>query len=345
VPGSIGLMSAILGIGAGAGIVLAGVIVQHLSYHWLFWLPLIAVVGAGLATWRWVPESPIKAPGRVHWRGAALLSAGLVCVLVAVSETSTWGWGSPKTLGLLAVGLLVLVAWVAAELRASDPLVDMRVMRRRGVWATNLVAILLGFGMFGSFILIPQLAELPTSTGFGFGEDVTGAGLLLLPSTIMMLLVGPFAGRLERRFGSKPPLIAGCVAAAAAFAVFALAHAHRWELAVGSALLGIGIGLAFAAMANLIVQAVPPDQTGVATGMNTIMRSIGGALGAQIAATILAGNLAAASGLPTEHAFTLAFGVSAIALVAAVAAGLVIPGRSQERAPSGAGVASPAASR
>jgi EmrB/QacA subfamily drug resistance transporter len=345
VAGSIGLMSAILGIGAGAGIVLAGVIVSHLSYHWLFWLPLVPVVAAGLATWRFVPESPVKAPGRVNWLGAALLSIGLVCALVAVSQAPSWGWGSARTLGLLAAGLAVLAAWVAAELAAREPLVDMRVMRLRGVWTTNLVAILLGFGMFGSFILIPQLAELPVRTGFGFGEDVTGAGLLLLPSTVMMLLVGPLAGRLERRFGSKPPLLVGCASAAAAFAVFALAHAHRWELALGSALLGIGIGLAFAAMANLIVQAVPADQTGVATGMNTIMRTIGGALGGQVAATLLTGHVAAATGLPAESAFTLAFGISAVALVIAVLAGLAIPGRERVAAGVGAGTAPAAASR
>jgi MFS family permease len=217
----------------------------------------------------------------------------------------------------------------------------MRVMRRRGVWTTNLVAVLLGFGMFGSFILIPQLAELPVSTGFGFGEDVTGAGLLLLPSTVMMLVVGPLAGRLERRFGSKPPLVAGCAAAAAAFATFAFAHSHRWELALGSTLLGIGIGLAFAAMANLIVQAVPADQTGVATGMNTIMRTIGGALGAQVAATILTAQVAGSAGLPAESGFTLAFGVSALALVTAVLAALAIPGRSRVGAPLGAPAAAP----
>jgi EmrB/QacA subfamily drug resistance transporter len=345
VAGSIGLMSAILGIGAGAGIVLAGVIVTNLSYHWLFWLPLVAVVAAAIATWRWVPESPVKAPGRVHWLGAALLSAGLVAVLVAVSQTSSWGWGSARTLGLIALGLALLAAWVRAELAARDPLVDMRVMRRRGVWTTNVVALLLGFGMFGSFILIPQLAELPVRTGFGFGEDVTGAGLLLLPSTVMMLLVGPLAGRLERRFGSKPPLLVGCASAAGAFTVFALAHAHRWEIAVGSALLGIGIGLAFAAMANIIVQAVPADQTGVATGMNTIMRTIGGALGGQIAATLLTGHVAAATGLPAESAFTLAFGVSAVALVVAVLAGLAIPGRERILVPASGRPAEAAARR
>jgi MFS family permease len=163
---------------------------------------------------------------------------------------------------------------------------------------------------------------------------VTGAGLFLLPSTVMMLLVGPMAGRLEHRFGSKPPLVAGSAFAAAAFVLLALAHGARVDIYIASGLLGIGIGLAFAAMANLIVIAVPPDQTGVATGMNTIMRSIGGALGTQVIASILTTNVIAATGLPAEAGFTLAFWLAAAALAVGVVAALAIPGRaSGGRAP------------
>jgi MFS family permease len=92
-------------------------------------------------------------------------------------------------------------------------------------------------------------------------------------------------------------------------------------------LLGIGIGLAFAAMANLIVVAVPPDQTGVATGMNTIMRSIGGALGTQVIASVLTANVVTATGLPAERGFTIAFWLAAAALAVSVVAALAIPGR------------------
>jgi EmrB/QacA subfamily drug resistance transporter len=326
VAGAIGLISAILGIGAGAGIVLAGVIVDHLSYHWLFWFPLVAVVIAAVATVFYVPESPVKAPARISWGAAALLSAGLAAVLLAVSQAASWGWGSARTLGLVAAGLVVLVFWVRLELRSAEPLVDMRMMRLRGVWTTNLVGFLLGFGMFASFILLPQLAELPKSTGFGFGASVTGAGLFMVPSTVAMLVVGPMAGRLERRFGSKPPLVAGVAFAGLSYVLLAFAHGAAADIYVASALLGIGIGLAFAAMANLIVVAVPADQTGVATGMNTVMRTIGGALGSQIIASLLASSVAA-SALPTDHAFTVSFWLAAAVLAVGVLAAMAIPGR------------------
>ncbi|MGX6449465.1 MFS transporter, partial [Patulibacter sp. S7RM1-6] len=327
VAGSIGLMSSLLGIGGGAGVVLAGIIVDHLSFHWLFWIPLPAILLAALATYRYVPESPITAPGRINWIGGALLSLGLVLVLVAVSQASDWGWGSGRTLGLLAAGLVVLGAWVRSELRSSDPLVDMRMMRIRGVWTTNVAALLVGVGLYTSFILIPQFVQEPESTGYGFGASVTAAGVFLLPSTLTMLAVGPAAGWIERRFGAKASLVAGCLFAAAAYALLAVAHGAHWEIYLASALLGVGIGLSFAALANLIVGAVRQDQTGVATGMNTVMRTVGGAVGGQVAGTMLAGGIVAATGLPRESAFTAAFAMGAGALLVGAVVALLIPGR------------------
>jgi EmrB/QacA subfamily drug resistance transporter len=327
VAGGLGLISATFGIGGGAGIVLAGVIVDHFSYHWLFWFPLVLVVLATIATALFVPESPIKAPARISWGAAALLPVGLAAVLLAVSEAATWGWDSARTIGLAAAGVAVLAWWVRTELTSAEPLVDMRIMRLRAVWTVNLAGFLLGFGMYGSFILLPQFVELPESTGYGFGASVTAAGLFMLPSTAAMLLIGPMAGRLERGFGSKPPLVAGVVFAAGSFVLLGLAHGTHADVYIASALLGIGIGLSFAAMANLIVVAVPSDQTGVATGMNTIMRTIGGALGSQIIASILTANVLVASGQPAERGFTIAFWHAAGVLVVGALAALAIPGR------------------
>jgi MFS family permease len=232
-------------------------------------------------------------------------------------------------LGLVAFGLAVLAAWMRFELRAPEPLVDMRMMRLRGVWTTNLTSLMVGFGMFGAYLLLPQLVQMPPAAGFGFGATVTEAGLFLLPSALVMLFAGPIAGMLGVRFGPRVPMLIGIVVAIASFVMFAVAHDERWEIYVASGLNGIGIGLSFAAMAALIVEAVPQAQTGVATGMNTIMRTIGGALGAQIAASIVSAHVAA-DGLPQESGFTEAFAASAFALALALAAGILIPRRRVE---------------
>ena len=320
----IGLISATFGIGGGLGLVLSGVIVDNLSYEWLFWLGVGVTAVAVVATHLFVPESPIKSPAKIDWIGAGLLSGALVSLLVGVSEGNNWGWGSAPVLGLFAAAVVLAVTWVRFELHVPQPLVDINMMRKRAVLTTNLSGLLVGFGMFGSFILIPQFVQTPESAGYGFGASVTQAGLFLLPSALIMLFAGPLAGWLGSRFGSKLPMLLGTAIASASYLFLALAHDERWMIYVGTTLLGLGIGFSFAAMANLIVEAVEQRQTGVATGMNTIMRTIGGSLGGQIAATIVAGHIAL-SGLPLESGFTEAFLMSAVGVAVAFLIALAIP--------------------
>lgn len=322
----IGLISAMFGIGGGVGLVISGVIVDGLGYEWLFWLALPMIGIAIVATLLWVPESPLKSPARIDWGGAALLSAGLVALLVAVSEANSWGWGSPPVVGLLAAAVALLVTWVGFERRQPAPLVDIEMMRERAVMFTNLAALMVGFGMFSGFILIPQLVQLPESTGFGLGATVTQAGLFLVPSSVAMLFAGPLAGWIGDRRGSRLPLAFGAAAAAASFLFLAIEH-DPWAIYVATTLMGVGIGFSFAAMANLIVEAVPAARTGVATGMNTIMRTIGGSLGGQVAAAIVAGHIVLASGLPDESAFRIGFLVAASAMGLALLAALAVPVR------------------
>jgi hypothetical protein len=317
------------------------VIVDHLSYEWIFWFGLIVVVVAIVATHLFVPESPVKSPARIDWVGAALFSAGLICLLVGVSQGNSWGWGSGRVLGLLVAAPLVLAVWIAWEGRVRQPLVELYMLRKRAVWTTNLTAFLVGFGMFGSFILIPQFVEVPTSAGFGFGASVTQAGLFLLPSALVMLGAGPISGWLGGRVGSRVPLLMGTATAAVSFGLIALAHDHRWEIYVGTTLLGLGIGFSFASMANLIVEAVEQTQTGVATGMNTLMRTVGGSIGGQISAAIVSGHVVAHTGMVEETGFTAAFAMSAIGALCAFLAALSIPTRRS----SARAVASAAAAR
>ncbi len=249
-------------------------------------------------------------------------------MLLSISHATRWGWGSGRVLGGVAAGALVLAAWVRTEVRSDEPLVDMRMMRIHGVWTTNLVAFLVGVGMYSSFILLPQFVQEPERTGYGFGASAVVAGLFLVPATVTQVLVGQFTGRIERRVGSRAGLLAGSAFASAAFVLLVAARSQPWEVYVASGLLGTGIGLAFGALANLIVEHVRQDQTGVATGMNTVMRTLGGAVGGQIAATILASRLGAGH-QPTSHAYGMAFAMCAAALTVSVGVGLLIPARAR----------------
>ena len=221
------------------------------------------------------------------------------------------------------MGSLFIVAWIAVEVRSENPLIDMAMMRIRGVWTTNLAAFLLGAGMYASFIVLPQIAQLPTSTGFGFGASVVVSGLYLLPSTVGMTVLGLYAGRISARFGSRAALLAGTAFTAAAFALLVVAHSQPYQLLISASLMGIGVGLAFAALGNLVIQAVSSHQTGVASGMNTVMRTLGGALGGQLSATFIAGHVA--NGQPTITGFTMTFVMATGFLVVCFFAGLLVP--------------------
>ncbi|WP_250009888.1 MFS transporter [Actinoplanes sp. M2I2] len=321
---TVGLISAIFGVGAGIGIVAAGPIVEHLSWHWLFWLPLVLVVVTLLGAIFGMKESAVRTPGRLDMLGASILSVSLVSLLLAISKGQAWGWGDGKTIGLLALGVAGLIGFVLVELRVKEPLIDMRLMRVRGVWATDLVALILGFAMFGTFLLVPTLLQLPAVTGYGFGKSVSQAGLFLLPTVGMTVVFGPLAGILNRKYGPKLPMFLGAVFVVAAFALPAIAHGQIWQVLASGVLTGAGIGFAFAAMSNAIIESVPAAQTGEATSVNTIARTIGGSIGTAVMAAVITSNTTP-QGLPTDAAFTNGFWVCAAVAALAVVAALALP--------------------
>jgi MFS family permease len=331
VPGSIGLVSSLLGIGGGLGLVLPGPIMTRLSYQWLFWLSLIVIaVALGLAA-RYIPaDGRAEAGARVPWRSSLLMAVGLSAVLIAVSESAAWHWASIKTLGLLALGAAALVAWVRAEARSSSPLVDMSLMRLRGVWTANAAALLIGVGMYASFLIIPELVQAPARLGYGFGASVTGAGLFMLPTAAVQLLLGPFSGLLHRWLSLRVQLIAGMLSCAAGFVGLALWHDAPWQVYAATSVLGVGFWLCLVALPNQVVSAVPAARTGSATAVNTVVRNAGGALGGQLAAAIIVSSATIGTGAPAASGYIGALILCAGATCAGAFVACAIP-RSHRR--------------
>ena len=337
----IGLLSAVFGVGGGFGIVFSGLIVDHLSWRWLFILGAIPVAIAALLVHRFVPESPIKTPSRVDFLGASLLSAGLICLLLALTEGESWGWGSGRVGGLFAGAAVFLGAWVVAELRVPEPMVDMRVFVHRPVLLTNVCALIVGFALFGTFVLLPNFVETPRGlseatarlVGYGFGASATKAGLYLLPSSLTMLFAGPAAGLIGRRTGFKWPLAAGMLLSGASAASLALWHDRPWHILAPMPFLGIGVGFAFAAMATLITEAVRPSETGIATGMNTVMRTVGGVIGGEMGAVLLSAYTIDDTGVPSVSGFETAFSISAVAALAGAVVAIFVTAPRLRRKP------------
>jgi MFS family permease len=320
VAGAIGLAAAMIAVGSGLGITVAGPIVSHLSYHWLFIIPLLLIIPAAVAAHLLVPESPVQTAGGVSVRGALLLSGWLVALLLAISQGSSWGWLSLKTDALFVLAAVIAAGWVRAEARAKAPLIDMQMMRLPAVWTTNLTALLLGVAMYSVMAFLPAFMQTPTRAGYGYGASIVDSGLLMLPSSITMFVIGLASGHIAGRFGSKLALIAGSLITAGSFLLMGLAHGAPWEMCVETGLMGLGVGGAFSALSNLVVESVPDHQTGVASGMNANIRTIGGSIGSQVCGSLIAAGVVG-SALPKESGYVAAFiFLTVIALVAAGAA-------------------------
>jgi EmrB/QacA subfamily drug resistance transporter len=330
----LGLLSATFGVGGGLGLVLSGVILEHLPWTWLFWIGAIPPAIALVLVWLLVPESPVRTPARLDWWGALTLSVGLAALLVALSEGERWGWLSAATLGAFALSLAALVLWVWVELRVPEPLIDIGMMRERAVFWTNAAAVLAGFAMFGTFLLVPTFVQ--TGTGlpqdvaalvpYGFSASVIVAGLYLLPASAVMLVVGPVGGMLETRVGARNLTLTGMLILGAGGFMLAGLHANGAEIVVAMTLIGTGVGLVYAMLAKLIIDAVEPAVTGVAMGMNTVMRTIGGVIGGQVGAAILSSQtIEGTGGIPAEGGFTATFALSGAVAVVGAAGCLLIP--------------------
>jgi MFS family permease len=328
---TIGLLSAIFGVGMGVGIVAAGPIIENLSWHWLFWLPAVLIVIALAGVIFGMPESNVRKPGRLDIPGTLILAVALVSILLAITEGEKWGWDSFGTIGLLALGVVALIVFVVVEVRVKNPLVDMRLMRIRGVWTAHIVGLAFGFAMFGTFLLVPTLLQLPSAVDYGFGKTASEAGLFLLPTVAMMVIFGPVAGLLVRRVGPKIPMLIGGVLVALAFIVPAIGHGEVWQLVVSGTLTGAGIGLALAANSNAIIESVPALQTGEAISVNTIARTIGSSVGTAVIAALITSN-SSAQGLPSDDAFTIGFWVCAGVGVLVTLAAIVAPSARKRRA-------------
>lgn len=329
---AIGTVAAMTAVGGGLGLVLAGPIINNLGVSYLFWLPFALTVIAAVSSHFFIPESPVRTKGRISWLAAVTLSAWLVTLLLAVSEAPVWGWGSSKVIELFIATVILVGLWVIVERRAASPLIDLKMMSIPAVWTNNLAAFLFGMGMYSVFAFLPEFLQTPRSTGYGFGASTLVSGFYLLPMTGGMFILGLYSGRIAAKFGSKLAVVVGSGISCAGYFVLAGAHRFSWEIFLVSSLLGIGLGLAFSAMSNLIVMAVPPAQTGVASGMNANIRTIGGAVGAGVMSSIVTSSVLK-SGLPAGAGYTHGFFFIGVMTAIATLCAILIPSAHPDAAP------------
>ncbi|WP_416519247.1 MFS transporter [Streptomyces achromogenes] len=316
------LMSSSIGVGGGLALPAAALVAQHTDWHALFYgaagLGALAIVLTLLA----IPESPMRAQGSFDLAGALGLSTGLVLLLLPITKGSDWGWSSGTTLGLFAAAVVVLLLWGLYELRVQAPLVDLRTTARPAVLFTNLASIMVGVAFYVVSLVLPQLLQLPTATGYGLGQSMVVAGLCVAPLGLTMMFTAPVYARLSARYGPKVTLIIGLLIIAVGYGGGLGLMDAAWQTIVTSVILGAGIGLAYSSLPALIVGAVPASETGAANGLNTLMRSIGTSVSSAVIGMVLANTANNVGGvaIPTMHGFRVSFLIA----TAAVAVGLLL---------------------
>lgn len=199
----------------------------------------------------------MRAEGTFDVLGAIGLSAGLVLFLLPITKGSDWGWTSGTTLGLFGAAAVVLLLWGVMELRLKAPLVDLRTTARPAVLFTNLASIMVGVSFYVVSLVLPQLLQLPKSTGYGLGQSMVTAGLLVAPLGLTMMFTAPVYARLSAKYGPKVTLILGMLIIGIGYGAGLGLMSAAWQSLVIAVVLGAGIGLAYSSLPALIVGAVP----------------------------------------------------------------------------------------
>jgi MFS family permease len=324
-------MSASLGVGGAIGLPLAAFLAQTTDWHVLFWTSAALGAVAFILVLTKVPAERSPAGGRFDLPGAIALSAALIALLLAISKGASWGWGDPLTVGLFAGAFLLFLTWGWWELRTPAPLVDLRTTVRRQVLLTNLASLVFAFSMFAMSLVLPQLLQLPAATGFGLGQSMLVAGLVMAPMGLVMMAMAPVSARIADAFGPKITLMVGSGVVALSYGLGIVLMAEVWQLVLVGAIMGAGVGLAYGAMPALIMGAVPRSETAAANSLNTLMRSIGTSVSSAVAGVVLAQLTITTGGveLPSQTAFQVILGIGAAAALVALGVAAFLPRRTQ----------------
>lgn len=316
---AIGILTSAFATGTALGVVISGVLVDRIGTKALAWVPFVLLTVALAHIVAFVPTAPAKGRGRLHLRSAFTLAAGVLALLLAVTEAPRWPIPVLATITCVVIGVAFLTAWGVHEVRREDTSIHRHTLKIRAVWIAHVTAFLLGAALFGTFVILPVFAE----SASGLGQGATIAGILLLPATVAMALVGSLSGILRTYLGRRGPIILGAALTVAGSIVLTLPPQNIPSLLAGSTLAGAGIAMGSAGALNVLIDVSSTDAVAAVSSINVVARQIGGAFGAATAATLLTLH----GGTPEPETYTLAFTFITTLGVAAFALSLLIPSR------------------
>lgn len=308
--------------GIGIGYPLVGVLAQYLGLSAPFWfvaaLSALALAAAAVV----LPASPAR-PARLDVAGTVLLGVGIAGLLLVLAQGPSWGWGSAATLGCAVASVAVLCTWAGWQLRASWPLTDLRLLRRRPVLAANLTAFLVALGFYPLAPLVVRFAQTTPEAGYGLGASTLAAALLLTPFSLGSLGASKAVGRAARRASPELIVAAGCAVLITSVVLFLLGRDAYWQIALAMAVDGVGVGCVYAVNPLQITSSVPAGDTGSAMSFYQLNRTTAYAAGSALSATLLMLSIPPGRHLPTGAGYSTAAVACAAILAAALAVSLL----------------------
>lgn len=315
----VALLSITNSVGIGLGYPVTGLVAQWFGIHGAFWFAAVMAAVALAVGWVVLPAAGDRPRERVDSGGAAMLAVALAALLVGFSQGPVWGWASGRVLGLFTAGVVVGAVWARYELTLARPLVNLRLLRHRAVLTADVTGLVAGVGMYLLLSLATRICQAPIGAG-GLGTTTVVTGLVLVPFSFASLAASRLVPALRRFASERWRLPAATVLPLAAMAILAACHDRLWQLLVVMALDGLGIGLFFSLIPELIVGSVALTETGSAMSFNQVTRFMGYSIGSTLTAVVLQAYTRAGSPQPQPSGYTVG------ALVACgtwVAAGLV----------------------
>jgi EmrB/QacA subfamily drug resistance transporter len=319
-----GIISGTFAIGATAGLVLGSYIVEDLGWRYAFYSAFILSLVLFALVSRVIRKDLPGQRTKMDYGGTALLMAGITLVLLYLTEGPTLGWSSLENLAFLLPGLGAVALFFVYESRHSNPMIQLSLLRIRNVLMANVIGIISGLAMFLIFFAVIYYAQLPKP--YGLGMDIISTGLAAAPATVMMLIIGPLAGRMVTRKGPKPVLLIGSLAMIVGLSLFIVNRSTTLDLTLDIAIAMSGLVCTIIPIINMVALSLPKENIAVGLGINTMLRNLGGSIGPVVATTFMSsyvvsivvnvgGHEVVVGQVPSSTAFDLIF-ITGIAIMA-----------------------------
>jgi EmrB/QacA subfamily drug resistance transporter len=344
---ALGIWGALAGAGGAVGVLLGGMLTEWAGWEWVLFVNVPIGVAAAVLAPRFVRESKGNEETSLDIAGAALVTGGLVVLVYALVDAESAGWGSGQTLGLIALALVLLVAFVVVELRlVKHPVMPLQIFRNRNVASADAVALLVGASLFSMFFFISLYLQQV------LGFSALDAGLAYLPLALTIIVSAGSASQLVTKVGPKPILVTGLVLTAVGLLLFtqvSVGGSYLGDVLIPSLVVAAGLGFSFVPLTITAVAGVTHNEAGLASGLINTAQQVGGALGLAVLSSIANSRASAVlgSGVPNAAAvpnaltegFQIAFAVGAgFALIGIVIALVAVPSVSRQELPQEAAV-------